>query len=259
MVINFYDTIKKNSHSINPNKDKHGIDIPFRMCIASGSGTGKSHALCRLIYEFGKSFHEIIICVPSADEPLYNMLDSRLNTNKHKGVIFFEDSKIPPLTDYATMENGKMKRKDKLQRLIVFDDYMCNPAANRQIKEYYLRGRKCEFSSIYISQNYYQIPRDVRVNTQLFMLGKNIQKRDIRNILSLFSIDLDLDKFTEIYNLMTDKPLDTILIDQIAKTIAHNIIEHKYHFNNSRNCILSYNQIITDFTNECNGISTDNQ
>lgn len=256
MSINFYKTIKKGKPTINPNIDKHGIGIPFRMCIASGSGTGKTHALCRLIYEFGKAFHEIIVCVPTSDEALYQMLDDRLNTPKHKGVIFYEDGEIPPITNYGVKDsNNRIKRKDNLQRLIVFDDYMGNKKANTEIKQYYLRGRKCGFSSVYISQNFYQIPRDVRVNTELFMLGRNIQKRDIRSILSIFSVDLDLDKFTEIYNILTANPLDTILIDQINKTIRKNVVEHKFLFNNSKNCMISYNTI----TDEFNRIPSDSE
>lgn len=254
MSINFYETIKKGKPAINPNKAIHGIDIPFRMLIASGSGTGKTHALCRLIHVFGKTWNEIIICVPSADEPLYNMIDERLNTPKHHGVIFHENGEIPDIMNYAIKQpNGKLKKRDNLQRLIVFDDYMMDKKANKMISEYYLRGRKLGFSSIYISQNFYQIPRDVRINAQYFMLGKNIQKRDIRNILSIFSVDLDLDKFTEVYNILTDKPLDTILINVIGKTLTRNIADEKYLFNNSKNCMLSYNTI----TNECNGVSSD--
>lgn len=247
MSINFYETIKRQKPSTNPNYAKHGIEVPFRMVIASGSGTGKSHALCRLIYEFGKTWNEIHICCPSCDEPLYNMLDERLNTPKFQGVFFHEDEEIPSLLEYAVKKpNGKLERKDNLQRLIVFDDYMVNARVNHQIKDYFLRGRKIGFSCIYISQNFYQVPRDVRVNTQLFMLGRNIQEADIKNILRIFSIRLDNDRFVEIYDKLTSRPLDTILIDTIRKTIARNILEEKYLFNNSENCLLSYNQIANE-------------
>jgi hypothetical protein len=247
MKINFYQTIKKSKPAINPNIDKHGIEVPFRMVIASGSGTGKTHALCRLIYEFGKTWNEIHVCCPSCDEPLYNMMDERLNNNKHKGVIFHEDDEVPNLMDYAIKQpNGKLKQKDDLQRLIIFDDYMVNKKVNLKIKDFFLRGRKCRFSSIYISQNYYQVPRDVRINTQLFMLGRNIQDADIKMILRIFSIKLDNDQFVEIYDTLTSQPLDTILIDTINKTLVRNVIDERYLFNNAKNCLLSYNLIITD-------------
>ncbi len=247
MAVNFYETIKKGKPYPNPNKAIHGLDVPFRMLIASGSGTGKTHALCRLIHSMGKTFHEIIVCCATQDEPLYNMMDERLNTSKHRGVRFYEDGSIPDITEYSFKQaDGKLKRKDDLSRLIVFDDLMMDKKANQMISNYYLRGRKLGFSSIYISQSFFQIPRVVRLNTQYFMLGKNIQRRDIRNILGIFSIDLDLDKFTEIYNILTDQPLDTILIDVIGKTLSHNIASERFSFSNAKNCQLSYNTIVNN-------------
>lgn len=253
---NFYATLKRSKAPINPNRDKHGIDIPFRLIIASGSGTGKTNALCSLIHNFGKTWHEIIICAPSVDEPLYDMLDERLNTAKHKGVQFHESGDIPDIMTYAVKQaNGRLKRKDDLQRLIVFDDYMMDKVANRKIAEYYLRGRKLGFSSIYISQNFYQVPRDVRINSQLFILGKNIQRRDVRNILSIFSIDLPLDKFTEVYNMLTSEPLDTIMLDVISKRLSRNIVDERYEFGTVKQCMNSYNTIVNK--NDINGLPSD--
>lgn len=248
MSVNFYETIKKGKPLANPNKHIHGIEMPFRMLIASGSGSGKTHALCRLIHAMGKTFHQIIVCVQTSDEPLYNMIDERLNTDKHKGVIFYENGEVPNINDYGVLQpNGRFKRIDNLSRLIVFDDLMMDKKANQIIANYFLRGRKCGFSSIYISQAFYQVPKVVRLNTQYFMLGKNIQKRDIRNILGIFSIDISLDQFAEIYNVLTDKPLDTILIDVINKTLRHNITGERYMFNNTKNCVISYNTLCHNF------------
>lgn len=243
-AVNFYNTIRKGKPLPNPNKAIHGIDIPFRMVIASGSGTGKTHALCRLIHAFGKSFHEILICCATMDEPLYQMMDERLNTSKHRAVSFFEQGEIPDINNYSIKQsNGRLKKKDELSRLIVFDDLMMDKKANEAIANYYLRGRKLGFSSVYISQSFYQIPKVVRLNTQYFMLGKNIQKRDIRSILGIFSIDVSLDQFTEIYNTLTSQPLDTILIDVIDKTLRHNIVDGCYPFGNSEQCGASYTKI----------------
>lgn len=223
-IPNFYSTIKRGKPSINPNVDIHGIEVPFRMVIASGSGTGKTHALCRLIHAFGKTFHEIIVCVQTADEPLYEMIDNRLNAEQ-RHVYFYEQGVIPDITEFSIKDAaGRLKRKDDLQRLIVFDDLMMNRQANAMIAEYYLRGRKLGFSCVYISQSFFQVPKVVRLNTQYFILGKNIQKRDIRTILSLFSVDLSLDEFTRLYNELTEQALDTMTLDVIKKTIRHNIV-----------------------------------
>ena len=179
MSVNFYDTLRKDRPAINPNKEIHGIDVPFRMVIASGSGTGKTHALCRLIWSMGKTFHEIIICVLSSDEPLYEMIADRLNTPKKTGIIFYERGEVPDIKSFQIVQqNGRTKRADNLQRLIVFDDLVLEKGANKMIEEFYIKGRKLGFSSVYISQNFFQIPRIVRLNTQYFIIGRNIQKKD---------------------------------------------------------------------------------
>lgn len=231
MSINFYSTIKKSSSSINPNFDIHGIDVPFRMAIAAPSGSGKTHSLCRLIWEFGKTFHEIFICVLSADEPLYDMILERLPEGQ---VFVSEKGEIPPLEQFSTMDakTNRLKRIDKLQRLIVFDDLMLCKGSNKLVEEYYIKGRKLGFSMAYIAQNYYGIPRNVRLNCQYFIMGRNILSRDIKDILRIFSIDMDAKTFSRVYNKLTENPLDTMLINIDKKIIARNITDEFYDVHN---------------------------
>lgn len=218
--INFYELLPKKEKNINPNYNVHKIEIPFRMLIAAPSGSGKTNMLMCLITLMDKTFHEIIICVKSADEPLYNML-----INKLPNITVFENGDVPPITNYSTMDEKtkRLKRIDKKQRLIVFDDLITDRNANRLANEYYIKGRKVGFSMCYISQSFYQIPKIIRDNTQLFILGRNLLKRDLRMVLSAFPTELTLDEFTELYNELTSEPLDTMLIDINKREIRQNI------------------------------------
>ena len=219
--INFYNLVPKGEKKINPNYSTHGIEIPFRMLIAAPSGSGKTNALMNLIMHMDKTFHEIIICVKSADEPLYNML-----INKLKNVVVFENGDVPPITDYSKVDEKtkRLKRIDKKQRLIVFDDLITDRSANKLASEYYIKGRKVGFSMVYIGQSYYQIQKLIRDNVQYFLLGRNLLKKDLRMILSTFPTELTLDEFVDIYKNLTDEPLDTILIDIEKKRIRRNIV-----------------------------------
>jgi hypothetical protein len=221
--INFYNLVPKGEKKINPNYELHNIDIPFRMLIAAPSGSGKTNALMNLIMYMDKTFHEIIICVKSADEPLYEML-----INKLKNITVFEGGDVPPITDYSKIDEKtkRLKRIDKKQRLIVFDDLITDRNANKLASEYYIKGRKVGFSMVYISQSYYQIPKLLRDNAQYFILGRNLLKKDLRMILSVFPTELTLDEFVDIYKKLTDEPLDTILIDIEKKRIKRNIVEN---------------------------------
>lgn len=222
--INFYNLVPKGEKKINPNYGTHGIEVPFRMLIAAPSGSGKTNALMNLIVHFDKTFHEIIICVKSADEPLYNMLIEKL-----KNIQVFEAGEVPPITDYSKIDDKtkRLKRIDKKQRLIVFDDLITDRNANKIASEYYIKGRKVGFSMCYISQSFYQIPKIIRDNTQLFILGRNLLKRDLRMVLSAFPSEYTLDEFTDLYNELTNEDLDTVLINIDKKYISRNIIGEK--------------------------------
>lgn len=222
--INFYNYVGKVEKKINPNYDIHGIDNNFRMCIAAPSGSGKTNALMNLILHMDKTFHEIIICVKSADEPLYEMM-----INKLKNVIVYENGEIPPLSDFSKIDDKtkRLKRIDKKQRLIVFDDLITDKKANLLASEYYIKGRKLGFSMCYIGQSFYQIPKLIRDNCQYFLLGRNLLKRDLRMILSAFPTDLSLDDFADLYNHLTSEDLDTVLINLEKKYISKNIIGEK--------------------------------
>ena len=219
--INFYELIPKGEKKINPNYATHGIDLPFRMLIAAPSGSGKTNQLMNLIAHMDKTFHEIIICVKSADEPLYEMM-----INKLKNIVVYESGEVPPLSQYSKIDDKtkRLKRLDKKQRLIVFDDLITDRRANQIASEYYIKGRKLCFSMCYIGQSFYQIPKLIRDNCQIFLLGRNLLKRDLKLILSTFPTEITLDEFVDLYHYLTPENLDTVLINIDKKYIAKNII-----------------------------------
>lgn len=93
------------------------------------------------------------------------------------------------------------------------------------ILQYYIRGRKFGFSSIYIAQSFYGIPIDIRKNCQYFFLGRGLLKRDINSILSLFPTKLTPADFTEIYEEATKEPLDVLLVDIEHRNLRYNITD----------------------------------
>lgn len=221
MSINFYEHVKKKETVLNPNYNSHGINVPFRMLIAAPSGSGKTNKLCNLVYLMNKTFHEIIICVKSADEPLYDLL-----SNKLEGMVqIHESGEVPSLDNYSIKDEktNKLKRRDNKQRLIVFDDLILDKKANLLAKDYYIKGRKLGFSMVYIGQSFFQIPKMIRDNCQYFILGKNLLKKDLRLILSCFPSELKLDQFTDLYNQLTNDPMSCILIDLDKRTLRKNI------------------------------------
>lgn len=141
-------------------------------------------------------------------------------------MVLHENGEVPSLTDFAQYDEKtkRYKRIDKYQRLIIFDDLVNDKKANNVIRQYYIQGRKCGLSMVYISQSFFQIPKMIRENCQYFILGRNLLRRDLREILKCFPTDMDTDQFSQFYEEQTSEPMDTMLINIEKRIIRRNII-----------------------------------
>lgn len=209
-MINFYQFIKNNK-TINPNYETHKIELPFRALICSASGSGKTNLLMNLIYEMNKTFIKIIICT-KAPEPLYDYLAEKIQN------VEIHYDKIPDIEKLPKGQNG----------LIIYDDMVCDDL--KAINEAFIRFRKLQFSSIYISQSFFKTNKLIRQNINYLWLGNGIMKRDLKTILSEFSINLSIDELVKLYNEITKEKLNFMLIDLNLRNIRKNILEIVYDF-----------------------------
>ena len=65
--------------------------------------------------------------------------------------------------------------------LIVFDDVIADMINNKKqnsiASELFIRGRKLNISLVFITQSYFNVSKDVRLNTTLFFIMKIWNKR----------------------------------------------------------------------------------
>ena len=73
--------------------------------------------------------------------------------------------------------------------------------------ELFIRGRKLNFSIAFITQSYFQVPKDVRLNSTHFVIMKVLNKRELQQIALDHSSDIDFKDFIKIYKKCTDDPL----------------------------------------------------
>ena len=108
--------------SHNPNFKDHKLNLPFRMLIIGGSGAGKTQTLMNLIRVMNGTFNNIHIITKNKDEPLYNYLESKVDT----GLSITEGIDSAPNLD-------EFDKKE--QSLIVMDDLVLEnkPKAIRTI------------------------------------------------------------------------------------------------------------------------------
>ena len=70
--------------------------------------------------------------------------------------------------------------------LIVFDDIIANIIHNKKLNsivtELFIRGRKLNISLVFITQSYFKVPKDGRLNTSTFLFQKSRIKENF-NIL----------------------------------------------------------------------------
>ena len=81
------------------------------------------------------------------------------------------------------------------------------------VTELFIRGRKLNISLVFITQSYFKVPRDVRLNTTHFCSTKNSNKRELQQIAISHSFDIDFKDFINIYKKCTDEPYSFLVSD----------------------------------------------
>ena len=81
------------------------------------------------------------------------------------------------------------------------------------VTELFIRGRKLNISLVFITQSYFKVPRDVRLNTTLFFIMKNSNKRELQQIAISHSSDIDFKDFINIFKKCTDEPYSFLVSD----------------------------------------------
>ena len=98
----------------------------------------------------------------------------------------------------------------KRQILTVFDDMIAdmvnNKKLNPKVTELFIRDRRLNISIVFITQSYFKVPKDVRLNSTDFFIMKILKKRELQQIASNHSSDIDPKDFTQIYKKCTEEP-----------------------------------------------------
>ena len=106
---------------------------------------------------------------------------------------------------YKNIEEYNPIKKRKI--LIVFDymiaDMINNNKLNPIVTELFIRGRKLNISIVFITQSYFKVPKDVRLNSTHFFIMKIPSKRELQQIALNHSSDINFKDFMKIYKKYT--------------------------------------------------------
>ena len=116
---------------------------------------------------------------------------------------------------YENIHDYNSSRKRKI--LIVFDDMIADIMTNKKfqaiIKELFIRCRKLNISLVFITQSYFSVPKDVRLNSTHYLIMKINNKRELQNIAINHSADIDYKDFMKVYRECTREPYSFLTID----------------------------------------------
>jgi hypothetical protein len=194
------DSLKTSYH--NPNYHNHLMNLPFRLLIVGNSGSGKTTLVLELLHRMDDTFGNIIICTKNADEPLYKFLRTKIKAEQLQ--VYEGIEQIPDLDSFDP----------ELQHLIVFDDLVLEKDQST-IEQYYIRSRKIAkgVSCIYLTQNYFQTPKTIRINCNCIILKKLSSTRDLNMIMNDFSLGIDKDMLVSMYKFCTEEKGNFLFID----------------------------------------------
>ena len=86
--------------------------------------------------------------------------------------------------------------------LTVFDDMIADMQANKKLSpivtELFLRGRKLNILIVFISQSYFKVSKTIRLNATHFFIMKILNKRELQQIASNYSSDVDFKDFMKL-------------------------------------------------------------
>ena len=101
--------------------------------------------------------------------------------------------------------------------LIVFDDMIADMIKNKKLNpvviELFLRGKKLNISNVLITQSYFNVPKDVRLNFAHFFIMKIPNKRELQLSALNHSSDIDFKGFIKIFKKCTAEPFSFLVND----------------------------------------------
>ena len=116
---------------------------------------------------------------------------------------------------YKNIDDYNPDKENKV--LILFDDMIADMIHNNELNsivtKLFIRGRKLNISLGFITQWYFKVPKDVRLNTSHFFITKIPNKRELQQTAINHSSGISTNDFANIYTKYTDEPYSFLVID----------------------------------------------
>ena len=84
-------------------------------------------------------------------------------------------------------------------KIVLFADMISNKKLNPIVTDLFIRGRKLNISLVFITQSYFKVPKDVRLNSTYFFIMKTPNKRELQQVALNHSSDINSKDSIKIY------------------------------------------------------------
>ena len=167
-----------------------------------------SQILIKLIY---------VLKIHTKQNPYHLLINKRESTgfkylNDSKAFVKFSNN----MDDiYKNIEEYTPSKKQKV--LIVFYDMIADMLSNKKLNpivtEWFIRGRKLNIFPVFITQSYFAVLKNIRLNSTHYFVMKIPHKRELQQIAFNHSSDTDFRNFMNLYKKCTAKPYSFLVID----------------------------------------------
>ena len=148
----------------------HKFQIIYKILIIGGSGSAKTNSLFNLINQQPDIDKSYLYTKDPYDAKYQFLINERESTDLKP----FNDSKS--FIEYSNDMDDIYKRIEEYNPnkkriiLIVFDDMLSNKKLNPLVTELFIRGRKLNISIVFITQPYFSVPKNIRLNSHIISL-----------------------------------------------------------------------------------------
>ena len=159
----------------------------YRKLIIGPSGSGNTNYLLNFIQKDNNIVDKIYLYAKDLEEPKYKFLIHKrekagINFNNDANAFIEYSNSMDDISPNIEAYNKKRRRKV----LIIFDDMLSHVLSDKKVqeilKDLFIRCRKLNISLFFLTQSYFSVPKDVRLNCTHYILFELNNKRELQNI-----------------------------------------------------------------------------
>ena len=123
------------------------------------------------------------------------------------------------------LKNAIQKRKILFVLDDIIADMLNNKKRNQIVTELFVRGSKLDISPVFITQSYFAVLKNIRLNCTHYFIIQISDKQDIQQIAFNQSSDIDFKNLMRIYKKCTVKPYSFWLLILLLHQIILYLLE----------------------------------